>query len=292
MINVKISKEQLQNYDANTIDWNNKCTPQHAVDYDGDGDLDLVTGCKNTSFFVFINSVNDPSKPPTFDTPAERLAIEFPEGHSDPHLYDWDGDGDLDLLTGGGRGSVHLSINEGTRQKPAWSDFIRLIRGSTNYFQTTDDGEKVELGQVSRVWVADHNQDGLPDLIVGDQVTLANKVAGLTQAETDRLKVVRNKLNPLHEQMNMIQSEYHEQLKTVSGEHEIEKLTQLAVKKLEPVLEQVRPLELEQSKLIVERKTGHVWVYLQQETSESPPSTEHTISSTESEQRPDAGALR
>ena len=281
LLNVKLTKEQEENYDRNNIEMGNICTAQHAVDYDGDGDLDLVTGCFGKSFFVFINSSDDPSIPPAFDSPAQQLSIESPDQHSNPHLYDWDDDGDLDLLTGGHTGSVYLSINQGTQQEPEWSDFKRLISGSTRYYQSTENGQKIQPGQASRVWVTDYNRDGRPDLVVGDNVTIQNKVAGLSQAEFDRRKAGHEKkMRPLQTKMGEIQLKYVERLEELTRKKETEKVDQLIEKmqkEMQPFSREFSQLYQEQSEFVAESRTGHVWVYLQQEGSGSA-SKEQTVS--------------
>ncbi|MDA8564120.1 FG-GAP-like repeat-containing protein, partial [Mariniblastus sp.] len=250
LLNVPLAKDQEENYDINNIEMSNICTAQHAVDYDGDGDLDLVTGCMENSFFVFINSTDDPSEPPMFDSPAERLPIQSPDMHSDPHLHDWDDDGDLDLLTGGDSGSVYLSINIGKRQKPEWSEFKRLIPGSTKYQQSTDDGNEIEPGRASRVWVTDYNRDGRPDLLVGDSITVVNKAKGLTQAEFDRLKAAHeSKAQPLMAKMSAIQQKYFQRLKKPSQDIDLEKAQQMADQLIEKMQEEMEPFSSQYSEL-------------------------------------------
>ena len=250
IFNLRPTKEQKENNTVNNVELSNICTAQHAVDYDGDGDLDLVTGCFSTSFFVFINSSDDPNKPPTFDSPAERMTIESPDHHSDPHLHDWDNDGDLDLLTGGDSGSVYLSINEGTRQEPEWSGFECLIRGSTKYEQSTDGGNKIELGRASRVWVTDFNRDGRPDLLVGDSITVVNKAKGLTQAEFDRQKAAHeSKTQPLIAKMSAIQQKYFQRLKKPSRDIDLKKAQQLADQLIEKMQEEMEPFSSQYSEL-------------------------------------------
>ena len=296
IFNLRPTKEQKENNSVNNIELSNICTAQHAVDYDDDGDLDLVTGCFSTSFFVFINSSDDLNKTPTFDSPAERMTIESPEHHSDPHLYDWDNDGDLDLLTGGDSGSVYLSINIGTRQKPEWSEFKRLIPGSTKHEQSTDDGSEIEPGRASRVWVTDYNRDGRPDLLVGDSITVVNKAKGLTQAEFDRKKAAHeSKTQPLMAKISAIQQKYFQRLKNPSQDIDLEKAQQLADQLVEKMQEEMKPfssqyseLYQERSKFIDESRTGHVWVYLQQQGTSPSPNEKQTVSSeSANDQEPD-----
>lgn len=276
LLNIKLTKEQEENYNPNNMEYSNICTSQHAVDYDGDGDLDLVTGCFGSSIFVFINSANAPQQAPKFESPAQQLSIQSPDQHSDPHLYDWDGDGDLDLLTGGDSGGVFLSINEGTKQKPEWSSFTRLIRGSMVYHQSADNGKEIEPGRASRVWVTDFNQDGKPDLLVGDSTTIQNKVKGVTQAEFERKKAAFDKkMESLNQKVAPLQQKYMERLNKFSKGKTAEEALQRAEEIMDemqeamaPFGEQYEQLHQEQSKFISEDRTGHVWVYLQKSESD------------------------
>ena len=284
LTNIKLTNEQEENYVRNKTEVGNICTAQHAVDYDGDGDLDLVTGCSGNSFFLFTNSADDSSKPPAFDSPATRLSVESPNRHSDPHLYDWDGDGDLDLLTGGHTGNVYLSINEGTRQEPKWSGFTRLIRGSTQHRQSTENGEKIKFGQASRVWVTDYNRDGKPDLIIGDNITVQSRVAGLTEAEASRMKAAHEKkIQPLQAKMKEIQLKYAERIQELTLKKETKEAKQLNEKmrkELEPISGEFAKLYQERNKFADKKRTGHVWVFLQKDAPDPAPPKEQTISAT------------
>lgn len=279
LLNVKLTKEQEENYDRNNMNDKNICTSQHAVDYDGDGDLDLVTGSFGNSFFVFINSADAPEQAPIFDSPAQQLSIQSPDYHSDPHLYDWDGDGDLDLLTGGDSGGVFLSLNQWTQQEPKWSSFTCLIHGSTDYEQSTDNGKEIEPGRASRVWVTDFNLDGKPDLLVGDTTTIKNKAQGITQAEFERKKAAFDrKMQPLEQKVAALQQKYMDRINKLSKGKTEEEARQHAneimaemQEAMAPFGEQYNKLYQEQSKFLSEERTGHVWVYLQKsdlETSE------------------------
>ena len=44
-----------------------------------------------------------------------------------PHMCDWDSDGDLDLLVGGGYGWPRIVINDGTRARPAFAEPRRIL---------------------------------------------------------------------------------------------------------------------------------------------------------------------
>src|SRR5262249_51725536 len=89
-----------------------------AVDWDGDGDLDLIVGAEKESFVFFRNTGNRqtwkfhregllkadgkgirvPKTPCEEDPEGKILPFDY---YPVPDVVDWDGDGDLDLIVGG-----------------------------------------------------------------------------------------------------------------------------------------------------------------------------------------------
>ena len=105
-------------------DWTDKnitdriCTRPTAVDWDGDGKLDLVAGNFTGDFYLFKGQGAG-----VFDPKAEKLLADdgkplHVNGHGDPMVIDWDGDGDLDILSGSSNGGIFLAENIGTRAAP------------------------------------------------------------------------------------------------------------------------------------------------------------------------------
>ena len=72
------------------------------VDLDGDGDLDLAVGSEISGVRIFINEGS--RKAPVF-VETDPVPVEVP-AFSTPVFVDMDGDGDLDLVTGGVGGGV------------------------------------------------------------------------------------------------------------------------------------------------------------------------------------------
>jgi len=121
--NVVVSK------DADFLEhYKNYCTHQHAVDYDNDGDLDLVVGSGKDEI-RFHENVAGPGQVPKIASNPFTLSVRlpFPVMGPNPHLADWDNDGDLDLLCGSNAGGVFIAKNSGSRSEPAYEPFKILI---------------------------------------------------------------------------------------------------------------------------------------------------------------------
>ena len=236
------------------IEWNNICTHQHAVDYDGDGDLDLVTGNIGNTFFFVENTGSDQDRVLT-DTPL-ALQLTSPGAHSSPHLVDWDGDGDLDLLTGSSNGGAYLSENSGTRSVPVWEDFKTLIPASKASSQAERKGPLVPAPS-TRIWVVDWNQDGLLDILLGDSVTLSDRKEGLTDSEYVELeKAYNQRLKEAQASYSEMTQVYFEAESKGEVSDELQEEFQTAQANFSEVYQS-------KSEFVSETRTGHVWVYLQ-----------------------------
>jgi len=166
----------------------NICTRPTAVDWDADGDLDLVVGNFAGSFYVFNGEGKGKfhSEPELLKSDNnEPLKIEGV--HSDPFVIDWDGDGDLDLLSGSSNGGVQWAQNHaGEGQKrPVLKSFKTLIEPGQQVAYGSPLSEEELTGPASstRIWVDDVNSDGKLDILVGDRVALLSPAEGISEAE-------------------------------------------------------------------------------------------------------------
>jgi hypothetical protein len=167
------------------------CTRPFAVDWDGDGKLDLVVGEFSGTFYWFkgLGKGKFLPKPELIKTGGKPLKI--PGKHGDAFVIDLDGDGSLDLVSGSSDGGVYWARNKAGKGKlPDLEPFRPLIKpGPPGALAAA--GPRRRLGgrhltgptRASRVWVADVNGDGKLDLLVGDCVTLVSPAKGLSDAE-------------------------------------------------------------------------------------------------------------
>ena len=130
------------------------------ADWDGDGRLDLITGAFGGEVQWHRNV-------------GTRRAAEFASAeslggiriayNSHPRLYDFDRDGDLDLLLGVNWGTVTLYRNQGSKRKP------QLSRGEPLCWAANGKGLNLrqQNGDDTTPELADLNRDGVLDLISG-----------------------------------------------------------------------------------------------------------------------------
>ena len=192
------------------------CTRPTAVDWDGDGHLDLVVGNFEGSFFVFHGEGKGQFKPIPDAIKVDGKILRIENAHSDPFVIDWDGDGDLDLLSGSSRGGVQWSENTAGKGKvPVLKPFKILIPfPDANQLSTEEQYRKVEPtgpSDSTRVWVDDINGDGKLDILLGDTHRSSYAAKGLGEDE------FKQKMAAWHKEMNAIQREMENQAKQGKG---------------------------------------------------------------------------
>ncbi len=145
-----------------------------ALDWDGDGDVDLVVGEEDGRVALVEHSGEVLDGLPRFLPPRHfrQEADEVKFGAlATPVGFDWDGDGDQDLLCGNTAGHIGLIENLDGGNPPRWAApryleadgrVIRVMAGPNGSIQ----GPCETKWGYTTLAVADWNHDQLPDLIV------------------------------------------------------------------------------------------------------------------------------
>ena len=144
-----------------------------AIDWDADGDVDLVVGQEDGRVALVENTGRVVDNVPEFELPRffQQEAHEVKFGAlATPVGFDWDGDGDHDVVSGNTEGHVAFIENLGG-YPPKWAAPVYLEAGDEPIRVEAGSGGSIQ-GPCEAKWgyttlsVADWDHDGLADLVV------------------------------------------------------------------------------------------------------------------------------
>ena len=149
-----------------------------AVDWDGDGDTDLVVSQEDGRVALIENSGRVENSMPVFLPPVffRQVADNVKFGVlATPVSFDWDGDGDEDIVSGNSAGYIGFIENLGGAP-PVWAEPVYLRAGGEVIRIQAGDNGSIQ-GPAEAKWgyttisIEDWDMDGLPDI-------LANSILG------------------------------------------------------------------------------------------------------------------
>ena len=133
----------------------------HWADYNGDSLNDLLVGqtcdTKPGARIIVYPNIGSAHKP-KLSTP-QIITLSGQMSRPSPYLADLDNDGLKDMICGTDGRDIVFFKNTGTAQKPTWGQPVKLEL----------QGPGFEKGYRRRLTVTDWNEDGKPDLLMGDR---------------------------------------------------------------------------------------------------------------------------
>jgi len=157
---------------ARPLDVGHNSSPA-VFDWNGDGLPDLVVGRIEgipASLYLFLNTGS--AGAPLFSVIDTVYCAGIPIQiyYSYPDFHDMNLDGLDDLIVGSSDGRVACFENSGTASSPSFDDILYL-----GY----PDGHPIQIMGYIRPSVCDWNEDGLPDLMIGDAEGYVSYFLGL-----------------------------------------------------------------------------------------------------------------
>jgi len=160
---------------GSTIDVGNNSAP-FVVDWNEDGLLDLVIGNETGNLLLYINNGTPSAHSYGLYILIKVNGTPVDYSRTVPHVIDLNLDGKKDVVFGEDNGAVYYLENTGTNAVPAFSTISKL----------KSDGAVIQWpsGQTdTTVFFTDWNEDGRPDLLLGNYVKNVYLYPGLAPIE-------------------------------------------------------------------------------------------------------------
>ncbi len=235
------------------------------VDWDEDGDLDLVLGATEGGLYLCKNK-GDKHKP-KFSKTNRQIMVEDRlmmkgVGLATPRIADFNGDGKFDILCGGSERHVFYFENIGEAGKPKFAASKTLVKGFSYLHEegyetaipVPQDSKGMPLcpGSDYYIDVVDYDKDGDLDLLTGARAYTMpepKKLSAKERTERDRLKIRLDEIDA--EMSKMFDDQSPEDVDKIYESEQFRKLSESAEKLFERYNE-----------LVTSPQMGwYVWVY-------------------------------
>jgi hypothetical protein len=163
--------------DPNDRLWGNFLSPIYH-DWNGDGRRDLLVGDGTyaaNSIYLLQNTGSNAT--PRFNLPKTKLVLGMGREHLTPQLVDWNGDQNLDIITGERTGAITVFLGSGAGKDFKFTDGTAVTVGGRN------------VDALTAPVPGDLNGDGRFDLLIGrtsGRVSVAYNVGTPTQPKFDK----------------------------------------------------------------------------------------------------------
>ncbi|MGZ0655428.1 hypothetical protein ACWPKS_07450 [Coraliomargarita sp. W4R72] len=168
------SPKEVKLYDGHEIDIPGVFFAPTFVDYDNDGDVDMLWSNDRAMIGynenITFDSLHTPLWRPTTFLQQERAYLD-PGALAVPVFTDWDDDGDQDLIIGAAHEHIEYFENVGSQTEPIWRESQRMMADNAIISLRagpygSHQGPQENDWAYAQPKVVDWNGDGLKDLIV------------------------------------------------------------------------------------------------------------------------------
>ena len=128
-----------------------------------------------------------------FQVDSDGKQLKVPSGHAAIAVADWDSDGKWDILAGSESGAIYWYRNVGEKGSPKFAAEQVLIpkHEGVGYDELRETSDPPTPGIRSQIAATDYNNDGKPDLLLGDFCTTISPRPDLTAEERKQMMTIR-----------------------------------------------------------------------------------------------------
>ena len=246
------------------------------IDWDGDGDMDLVGGEFWGGLYVLENrggegiarfvQLNDKS------LWVDGFDLGGLGSHTGVTTSDWDGDGRVDVLLGTGEGSVYWLRDKAT-EGAVELDFPRRLLAPRAKVRKGDEGYAKGVGGRLKLSVHDWDGDGLEDLLIGDsqsrrgyqpKASLGKKKSARFEELNQRYLKLGDAFNAACEERTFWGRGWHDKVKSDEAQVRVS----ASFDEMEPLMDELETLSSKKGR--EDGPEGVVWVMLRKQSKTEP----------------------